>query len=69
MSPKQTTAFRLDTNLLAAMREVKDRDGVPLTTQMEMALREWLSARGALAKTERGTRGKRGRRSSPSTRQ
>ena len=46
MSPKKTTALRLDTALLAAMRQVKEIDGVPMTTQIEMALREWLTKRG-----------------------
>jgi hypothetical protein len=46
MSPKVTTAFRLDADLLEAMRQVKDRDGVPVTTQVEMAVRAWLTKRG-----------------------
>jgi hypothetical protein len=48
MSPKEPTALRLDTDLLDAMRNVKDRDGIPVTTQVEMAVREWLKKRGIL---------------------
>jgi hypothetical protein len=48
---KELTALRLDTELLAAMRRVKDRDGVPLTTQIELALRQWLAVRRALPGT------------------
>jgi hypothetical protein len=53
VSPKETTAFRLDTTLLAAMRGVKDREGIPVTTQIEMAVREWLTRRGTIEKADR----------------
>jgi hypothetical protein len=46
MSPKESTALRLDTRLLEAMRAVKDEEGIPVTTQIEMAVREWLKKRG-----------------------
>lgn len=42
MSPKESTALRIDVDLLKAMRDVKDRKGIPVTTQIEMAVREWL---------------------------
>ena len=53
MSPKETTALRLDADLLEAMRQVRDKDGIPVTTQIEMAVREWLTTRGALPKAAR----------------
>jgi hypothetical protein len=54
MSPKESTALRLDQALLDAMRDVKDREGIPVTTQIEMAVREWLKKRGiVVAKAER----------------
>jgi hypothetical protein len=42
MSPKEATALRLDTALLDAMRSVKDRIGIPVTVQIEKAVRDWL---------------------------
>lgn len=42
MSPKEATALRLDPLLLEAMREVKESKGVPVTIQIEMAVRDWL---------------------------
>jgi hypothetical protein len=48
MSPKETTALRLDTTLLETMRRVKQEEGIPVTTQIEMAVREWLQKRGTL---------------------
>jgi hypothetical protein len=32
------------------MRDVKDREGIPVTTQIEMAVREWLKKRGIVVK-------------------
>jgi hypothetical protein len=49
MSPKESTALRLDTDLLEAMRELKARKGVPVTTQIEMAVREWLKREHGLS--------------------
>jgi hypothetical protein len=50
MSSKEATALRLDVALLEAMRRVKDADGIPVTTQIELAVREWLKKRGTLVK-------------------
>jgi hypothetical protein len=59
VSPKKTTALRLDTDLLEAMRRVKATDGVPVTTQIEMAVREWLRKRAGNVKTAKPGRGQR----------
>jgi len=50
MSPKESTALRIDVDLLEAMRDVKDAEGIPVTTQIEMAVREWLKNRGIVVK-------------------
>lgn len=50
MSPKETTAFRLDRALLETMRSVKEQEGIPVTTQIEMAVRDWLKKRGTIVK-------------------
>ena len=50
---KETAAFRLDITLLETMRRVKLEDGIPVTTQIEMAVREWLVKRGALKSVDR----------------
>lgn len=42
------TALRLAPDVLRAMREYKKREGVPVTTQIEKAVTEWLSKRGAV---------------------
>jgi hypothetical protein len=61
MSPKEPTAFRIETALLNAMRAVKDREGIPVTVQIEKAVREWLEQRGAIVKPERKRAGTRKR--------
>ena len=53
VSPKEKTALRLDVQLLKAMRSVREREGIPVTTQLEMAVRDWLTKRGTIAKTGR----------------
>lgn len=42
MSPKELTAFRIEREIMEALRRVKDRDGVPLSVQVDRALRIWL---------------------------
>lgn len=53
MSPKQATALRLDAALLEAMRAVKETEGIPVTTQIELSVREWLKKRGVVVTAER----------------
>jgi hypothetical protein len=63
MTPARKVAtFRVDNDLLEAMRRLQERDGMPQSEQIRRALRPWLEAKGVL-KAERGPRGKRGRRS------
>ena len=54
MSPKELMAFRLPPNLMKAMRDIKDKERIPITSQIELALEAWLKARGVnVEKTER----------------
>ena len=54
MSRKEPTALRIDVDLMEAMRDLKDRKGVPMTTQIEMAVRDWLKREhGVVVKAER----------------
>lgn len=53
MSPKEMTTIRLEEELLKVMREVKEREGIPVTKQVDLAMREWLKLRGFEVKTER----------------
>jgi hypothetical protein len=53
MSPKKFTAFRIDDRLLEAMQAVRVAEGLPVTTQVELAVREWLKKKGVIVRTER----------------
>lgn len=39
--------------LMKAMRELKDKEGIPVAVQIDWAVREWLKKRGVTIKTER----------------
>lgn len=51
MSPHPPTTFRVDPGLLAAMHELKERDGIPISEQVRRAIRMWLEAKGGKIKT------------------
>ena len=48
MSPRKLYNFLIDADLAAALKLVKERDGVPESVQIRMALRECLSKKSAL---------------------
>jgi hypothetical protein len=63
MTPKVPTALRIDSALLEAMRTLKDRKGIPVTTQIEMGVRYWLKREhGITVRTAHG-RASRGQKS------
>jgi hypothetical protein len=39
MSPKEFTAFRIEPEIMAGLRKVKERDLIPLSVQVDQALR------------------------------
>ena len=53
MSPKELTAFRVEADIMEGLRRVKDRDGVPLSVQVDRALRVWLEKKGVSAEEAR----------------
>ena len=46
MSPKELTAFRVDEDVTVGLRAVKARDFIPLSVQVDQALRAWFKSRG-----------------------
>jgi hypothetical protein len=61
MSPKELTAFRIEPKIMQGLREVKDRDHIPLSVQVHLALTAWLESRSVNTKTPKrraGTRRK-----------
>jgi hypothetical protein len=52
MTVRKLTNFRIDPDLAAGLKLVKERDGVPEGEQIRRALRAWLTAKDGL-KAER----------------
>jgi hypothetical protein len=54
VSRKEFTAFRMAPELMKAMRAVKVAEGIPVSEQVDRAVRAYLEARGlTVKKTER----------------
>ena len=53
MSPKELTAFRMDPEIMAGLRHVKERDGIPMAEQVHRALIAWLEQKGVRKKPAR----------------
>jgi hypothetical protein len=49
--PKELTAFRVEADVMAGLRSVKERDGIPLSVQVHRALTAWLESKGVKEKT------------------
>lgn len=56
VSPKDLTTFRMAPELMEAMRALRERDGVPVSEQVDRAVRAWLLARGVEVKKKKAER-------------
>lgn len=50
MTPRRITTFRIDEELLTGLREMQERDGVPVPEQVRRAIRTWLDEKGITVK-------------------
>jgi uncharacterized protein (DUF934 family) len=48
MSPKKYYTFMIDPELAEALKVVKERDHIPESQQIRLALREWMEERGVM---------------------
>ena len=53
MVQRRLYTFRIDPDLDAGFKLVKDKDGIAESEQIRRAVREWLERRGVITKTER----------------
>jgi hypothetical protein len=51
MPPKKYYTFMIDSELGAALKAVKQRDHIPESQQIRLAIREWMEKRGVLKQT------------------
>ncbi len=47
-SARKQTAFRIEAEILDGLKEVRDRDGVPISEQVRRALRAWLESKSVV---------------------
>jgi Arc/MetJ-type ribon-helix-helix transcriptional regulator len=52
MTLKPTT-FRLETEIMEALTEIRVRDGISVSEQVRRALRQWIESRDVKVKSER----------------
>jgi hypothetical protein len=48
-APTTLAAFRLEPELLAGLRAIRERDGTLISWQVRQAIREWLDSKGIAA--------------------
>ena len=53
MTPRKISTFRIDEELIEGMRQLQERDGVPVPEQVRRAIRGWLDAKGIKVKAAR----------------
>jgi hypothetical protein len=53
VTPKTASTFRIDDELLEALRTVKQRDGIPISEQVRRALLAWVESKGVQMKSDR----------------
>jgi hypothetical protein len=46
MTTRRVTTFRIEQELLDALAEIRDREGVPIPEQVRRGIRMWLEAKG-----------------------
>jgi antitoxin component of RelBE/YafQ-DinJ toxin-antitoxin module len=52
-TPRQFIGFRIDEELIAGMKAVAKRDGVPVSEQVRRAIRMWLEQKGVMKERTR----------------
>jgi hypothetical protein len=53
---KKLTNFRIDSELIDGLQEVRDRDGIPVSEQVRRAIAAWLRLKGVVAKKKTAPR-------------
>ena len=61
MTARRMTTFRIDHELLAALRDVYEREGIQISEQVRRAIRLWLDSKGVVVKAARKRAGTRER--------
>jgi len=57
VSPRKLANFRVEEELLDALRRIKERDGIPISEQCRRALLVWIAEKGETVKKAERKRG------------
>lgn len=60
MPSKELTAFRVAPELMDALRQIKTTEGIPISTQVDFALRDWISKKQPPKRPAAGRKARRG---------
>jgi predicted DNA-binding protein len=55
VTPLKLAAFRLPDELIAALQQIKERDGIPIAEQVRRALEAWVQSKGIKAASRRAS--------------
>lgn len=47
------TTFRLETEIMDALAEIRDRDGIAVSEQVRRALKQWIDSKDVKVKSDR----------------
>jgi hypothetical protein len=50
MNPRKLHTFRIDEDLLQAMQDIWERDGIQVSEQIRRAIRAWLETKGVTSR-------------------
>jgi len=50
VSSLKPTTFRLETEIMDALNQIRERDGIPVSEQVRRALKQWIDAKGGVLK-------------------
>ena len=56
MSPKKAYTLKMDPELIAALREIKARDGISESEQIRRGIQLWLESKGGFTRHRRAER-------------
>jgi hypothetical protein len=51
---QKLAVYRMEPELIDGLRQVKERDGLPITWQVRQAIRAWLDSKGIVVKAAPG---------------
>ena len=51
---RKLAVYRMEPELLDGLRQIKERDGLPITWQVRQAIRAWLGSKGIALKAAPG---------------